>query len=623
MPPAIMQLQRSGLLIPGLFALLLVHAPAEAQSFGPATWIRQAWIAGDRFIPMDITIGPHEEVFVTGELSVGKDAWFEASADSADIRMLDTPQDGGGFLVRYDGGTGKLGFVQPGSVRIIQPPSVFSLYSTGHSVAVVDGRLFHGEGLGWNEAYNTGSAMVTVRDLEGSVQYRIGPRERGLERWTIFIQGIRFDVQGNLYLAGTYNDTLYFSPDVVLAPSRSFHHHTWDVFVASYAPDGMVRWAHRVEGGPGDLWISTGWFGRAAFDVDAAGNMVLGAVADGTPPPAFSAAEDGVVLANYGSSDGVLQRIQTLNDLGISYKPTFSTLRNNMGLIYRLFAFSYVAIPKSIRLDKSGNMYTLWRKRTADAALFNSLTVGDTTLHRRQEVHIYVLTKFDAQGTFLWARRLDNHYEVSPGGLEVAENGHVYVWGIFQGRYAEFEGVRLTQEEAEGLDGFVAHYDERGHLVRALHLETTGDTWDYIETLAIGASGDVFVTGSFRADRAILGPDTLYARGEGNLFIAKYGATPLSSEPSAEVPSGVIEVSNYPNPFRHRATIAYRVPAPEHVRLTVYDVLGRELAVLVDERQSAGSHSAKLDASSWPSGVYLYRLEAGNQVATGRLVRRK
>ena len=618
-----MHLRRSGLLIPGLFALLLVHAPAEAQSFGPATWIRQAWIAGDRFIPMDITIGPHEEVFVTGELSVEEDAWFEASADSADIRMLDTPQDGGGFLVRYDGGTGKLGFVQPGSVRIIQPPSIFSLYSTGHSVAVVDGRLFHGEGLGWNEAYNTGSAMVTVRDLEGSVQYRIGPRESGLEGWSIYIQGIRFDAQGNLYLAGTYNDTLYFSPDVVLAPSRRPHHHTWDVFVASYAPDGMVRWAHQVEGGTDDLWISNGWFGRAAFDVDAAGNMVLGAVADDVPPPAFSTAEDGVVLAHYGSSDGALQRIQTLNDLGISYKPTFSTLRNHMGPIYRAFANSYVARPTSIRLDRSGNMYVLWRKTTADAALFNSLTVGDTTLHRREEVLLNVLTKFDAQGTLLWVRSLDSHYVLSPGGLEVAENGHVYVWGLFRGRYAEFEGVRLTQEEAEGRDGFVAHYDESGHLVRALHLETTGDTGDYIEGLAIGTSGDVYVSGSFMADRAILGADTLHARGKGNLFIAKYGATPLSSEPSVEVPSREIKVSNYPNPFRQRVTIGYRLPAPGHVRLTVYDVLGRELAVLVDERQSAGSHSAKLDASSWPSGVYLYRLEVGNRVATGRLVRHK
>ena len=615
--------QRSGLLISGLFALLLVPAPAEAQSFGPATWIRQAWIEGDDFIPMDISIGLHEEVFVTGLLSVEEDAWFEASADSADIRMLDTPPAGAGFLVRYDGETGKLGFVQPGSVLPVEPPSIASDYSTGYSVAVVDGRLFHGEGLGPNEAYRAGSAMVTVRDLEGSAEYRIGPRERIPIWWSIYIQGIRFDAQGNLYLAGTYRDTLYFSPDVVLAPSRRPHHHTWDVFVASYAPDGLVRWAHQVEGGTGDLWISNGWFGRAAFDVDAAGNMVLGAVANGVPPPAFSAAEDGVVLAHYGSSDGALQRIQTLNDLGISYTPSFSALRNNLRPIYGLFANSYVARPRSIRFDKSGNMYALWRKSAVDDWVINTLTVGDTTLHRREEAYMYVLSKFDPQGAFLWARMLDNHYVLHPAGLEVAENGHVYVWGNFWGRYVEFEGVRLTQKEAEGYDGFVAHYDESGQLVRALHLETTGDTEDFIEGVAIGTSGDVYVSGSFQADRAILGADTLYARGQGNLFIAKYGATSLSSEPSDEVPSGEIEVANYPNPFRQRATIAYRVPAPGHVRLTVYDVLGRELAVLVDERQSAGSHSAKLDASSWPSGVYLYRLEAGNKVATGRLVRHK
>ncbi|MDE2828029.1 MAG: T9SS type A sorting domain-containing protein [Bacteroidota bacterium] len=619
-----MQLQRSLLLIPGLFALLLVHAPAEAQSFGSATWIRQAWIAGDDFIPMDITIGPHEDVFLTGMVSVGKDAWFEASADSADIRMLDTPLGGFGFLVRYDGKTGKLAFVQPGSVLLGDwPPSVASWYSGGHAVAVVDGRLFHGEGLPQDQGYRTGSAMLTVRDLEGSMQYRIGPRERSSLGWSIYIQGIRFDAQGNLYLAGTYNDTLYFSPDVVLAPSRRFHHATGDVFVASYAPDGLVRWAHQVEGGTGDLWISNGWYGRAAFDVDAAGNIVLGAVAHGVPPPAFSAAEDGVVLAYYASSDGALQGIQTLNDLRISYKPSFSTLRNHMGPIYRVFASDYVPYPDQIRRDKSGNMYVLWRKATVDDWGINTLTVSDTTLHHHEEAYMRVLTKFDAQGMFLWARKLDNHYVLYPGGLEVAENGHVYVWGNFWGRYVEFEGVRLTQKEAEGFDGFVAHYDESGHLVRALHLETTGDGDHFVEALAIGASGDVYVGGRFGADRAIVGADTLYARGKGNLFIAKYSATSLSSEPSVEVPSGKIEVSNYPNPFRQRATIEYRVPAPGQVRLTVYDVLGRELAVLVDEQQRAGSHSAKLDASSWPSGVYLYRLEAGNQVATGRLVRHK
>ena len=160
--------------------------------------------------------------------------------------------------------------------------------------------------------------------------------------------------------------------------------------------------------------------------------------------------------------------------------------------------------------------------------------------------------------------------------------------------------------------------------MRALHLETTGDGDHFVEALAIGASGDVYVGGRFGADRAILGADTLYARGKGNLFIAKYGATSVSSEPSVvKSPPGRSRYRIILIRFRQGVTIEYRVPAPGHVRLTVYDVLGRELAVLVDERQSAGSHSAKLDASSWPSGVYLYRLEAGNQVATGRLVRRK
>ena len=106
-------------------------------------------------------------------------------------------------------------------------------------------------------------------------------------------------------------------------------------------------------------------------------------------------------------------------------------------------------------------------------------------------------------------------------------------------------------------------------------------------------------------------------------FLAKYRATSLSSELTPAIPSGMIKAANYPNPFRNSTTFTYRVPVPGQVRLTIYDVLGRELAVLVDKQQGAGSYSARLDASAWPNGVYLYRLLAGHQVATGRLVRWK
>lgn len=287
-----MRTERSSLIL-GLFALSLLHSPAQGQSIGPAAWIRQAW-AEDEFIPMDIAVGPGEEVFVTGFLHYEMDAWFEtAPSDSSgsgtpEFLMLDVPTGREGFFVGYDSRDGKVRFAQPGSMlsgddygRIGQ---VSGNYGSGYSVAVVGDRVFHGEGFPLERSRNKGAAMVTVCDLDGEVLHRIGPRETDFVAGTLRIQGLGFDVQGNLYMAGIYRDTLYFSPDIILAPSRMTHPATWDVFVASFAPDGTARWAHHMEdGGMGPLWISLGPYGRAPFDLDAEDYMVLGAKFYGGP----------------------------------------------------------------------------------------------------------------------------------------------------------------------------------------------------------------------------------------------------------------------------------------------------------------------------------------------------
>ncbi len=69
--------------------------------------------------------------------------------------------------------------------------------------------------------------------------------------------------------------------------------------------------------------------------------------------------------------------------------------------------------------------------------------------------------------------------------------------------------------------------------------------------------------------------------------------------------------SAYPNPFSSKTTIGFELPTAQDVSLVVYDVLGREVAVLVDGTRQAGPQSVEFDAANLPSGVYVYRLEAG------------
>ena len=71
--------------------------------------------------------------------------------------------------------------------------------------------------------------------------------------------------------------------------------------------------------------------------------------------------------------------------------------------------------------------------------------------------------------------------------------------------------------------------------------------------------------------------------------------------------------------------ISYQLPVTNHVSLRVYDVLGREAAALVDEQQPAGFYNYQLSVSSYhlSSGVYFYRLQAGNFTATRKMIVQK
>jgi hypothetical protein len=96
---------------------------------------------------------------------------------------------------------------------------------------------------------------------------------------------------------------------------------------------------------------------------------------------------------------------------------------------------------------------------------------------------------------------------------------------------------------------------------------------------------------------------------------------PVHSATGIKTPSSILQqVSNYPNPFKTNTTIQFELLKPSDVTLKVYDYLGRELLTLVNEFADAGRHSVNFDASSFSSGVYLYRLHVDDSVETRRML---
>ena len=85
------------------------------------------------------------------------------------------------------------------------------------------------------------------------------------------------------------------------------------------------------------------------------------------------------------------------------------------------------------------------------------------------------------------------------------------------------------------------------------------------------------------------------------------------------IPSKVQLLQNYPNPFNPSTSIRYALPHADHIRLKVFDVLGREVATLADGMQNAGFHEVLWNARGMSSGIYLCRLVSGTSSETKRL----
>jgi hypothetical protein len=102
-------------------------------------------------------------------------------------------------------------------------------------------------------------------------------------------------------------------------------------------------------------------------------------------------------------------------------------------------------------------------------------------------------------------------------------------------------------------------------------------------------------------------------------FQSECNGVPVTVERKEASQPLIARLVNYPNPFNPVTVISYQLAVNSFVTLRVYDLLGREVATLLNEETLAGSYSVRWNATNFPSGIYFYRLSAGGQRQIGKM----
>ncbi len=136
-----------------------------------------------------------------------------------------------------------------------------------------------------------------------------------------------------------------------------------------------------------------------------------------------------------------------------------------------------------------------------------------------------------------------------------------------------------------------------------------GDSWNSVSS---GLEGNALY------DLAIKGT-TINAATESGVWSRPLNQMIVSVERDATPPRRPALLKSHPNPFRDRTNVSFTLPSAGHVRLRVFDALGREAAALIDEDRASGRHEVPFDASHMRAGTYFLRLEADGKISIGKV----
>jgi hypothetical protein len=298
----------------------------------------------------------------------------------------------------------------------------------------------------------------------------------------------------------------------------------------------------------------------------------------------------------------------------------------------------------SIAVDGSGNVYLAGWSDTTWGSPARAYSSG----------HDAFTAGLDGNGSLTWNTFLGGTGSDYGHSIAVDRSGNVYVagssdatWGSPVNSYSGSTDAFVAKIATAPLPIQLASFTATLATVNTVHLAWTTVTETnnygfYVQQRATGEQIFADLPNSFvpghgttlqpqqysYIDATVTAGQWSYRLKQIDLDGTVHYTDPVSVEVLTDVKEGsrpttfVLE-QNYPNPFNPTTTIQYSLPMNAHVTLKVFNLLGQEVMTLVDGIQDAGVKSVTADASTLSSGVYLYKLAAGNHVGTRKFMLEK
>jgi hypothetical protein len=387
---------------------------------------------------------------------------------------------------------------------------------------------------------------------------------------------IAVDHEGNVYVTG-YN----------VETATGF-----DIVTIKYGPNGAELWVRRYDSGNGEDV-------PAAIACDESGIYVTGR----------SNVDYTTIKYDF---DGIQQWVRTYDGPGNSSDAPSTLILDGVGNLYvtgQSTGSGTNVDYATIKYDAAGTEQWVRRydgpttvlSHDYDRAVALAVDVNGNVFVTGNSSDDYATVKYDAAGTELWVRRYSGPAAGADWATAIAvdASGNAYVSG------SSF-GNPTTQYDFATLS-----YDPAGTVRWTERYDGPANSYDTPYSIAVAASGDVYVSGSSGGSGTGLDYTTI-----------KY-ASATTSVPSGGAPRGALALRADPNPFAPATRIRFTIPpgtGRDHVRLAVYDVRGEEVALLVNEALAPGTHERELNGSTLGAGVYWSRLQVGALSETRKII---